>query len=293
MDPRLTPATARVAHVSLKGKVNAPKFVEGEKAVASYTQDVFSTPGPGHNPSSSRVTQVLMGETITVLEYHKGNAFIVMDRDGYVGWIPFFYAQDDPKLPSATHVIAARSSHSYREPDIKSKGMAYEASFGERVHVEAFAGSFARIIRPRGTDSAQGPFTEKYIPAQHLRPINDPERDPAAVTERLLGTPYLWGGNTSFGVDCSGLVQLALIACGKPCPRDSDMQFNTFPAIEKSDLQRGDLVFWKGHVGMMLDSERLIHANAHHMAVAIEPLDDAIIRIGAKEFGDVTGYARP
>ena len=120
-----------------------------------------------------------------------------------------------------------------------------------------------------------------------------PELDAADVAQSFLGTPYLWGGDSRAGIDCSGLVQAAILACGKPCPRDSDMQSGAFVPVGRGDLRRGDLVFWKGHVGMLLDETRLIHANAHHMAVAIEPLDHAVARIRAKEFGDVTGYARP
>ncbi|MEO1704831.1 MAG: NlpC/P60 family protein, partial [Pseudomonadota bacterium] len=126
----------------------------------------------------------------------------------------------------------------------------------------------------------------------HLSPDDTPVSDWVGVAESLLGTPYLWGGNTSFGIDCSGLVVLAMRAAGRIVPRDSDLQEAAFPAAPASP-QRGDLVFWRGHVGIMRDAETLLHANAHHMTVASEPLATAIDRIAQKEFGEVTKVARP
>jgi cell wall-associated NlpC family hydrolase len=121
-----------------------------------------------------------------------------------------------------------------------------------------------------------------YVPAAHLAPLDWHETDFVAVAERFLGTPYLWGGKTALGLDCSGLVQVALTACGVSCPRDSDMQeavLGTAVAADLSTLKRGDLIFWKGHVAIVRDRNSLIHANAYHMAVAIEPIADAVARI--------------
>ena len=132
-----------------------------------------------------------------------------------------------------------------------------------------------------------------WVVREHLTSLGTWARDPAAVAERFLGVPYLWGGRDSLGLDCSGLVQQAFYAVGRACPRDTDQQLAAFaqPA-ERAALQRGDLVFWKGHVGMMLDAQRLIHANAHHMAVAIEPVETALERI-SRAGVEFRGFRRP
>jgi cell wall-associated NlpC family hydrolase len=122
-----------------------------------------------------------------------------------------------------------------------------------------------------------------FVPARHLAPLDFHESDFVAVAERFLEVPYLWGGKTSFGLDCSGLVQVALAACGVPCRRDTDMQERDLGTKREGDLcdpKRGDLIFWKGHVAIVRDVTTLIHANAFHMAVAIEPIQEAIERIG-------------
>ena len=129
-------------------------------------------------------------------------------------------------------------------------------------------------------------------PRGHLAPIGAGFVEPTATAERFLGTPYLWGGRDSVGIDCSGLVQQALYAGGLACPRDSDLQARLGDPAKPETLARGDLVFWRGHVGMMLDEARLIHANAWHMAVAIEPLAEALERIARRGGGDPTAFRR-
>jgi cell wall-associated NlpC family hydrolase len=121
-----------------------------------------------------------------------------------------------------------------------------------------------------------------FVPACHLMPVGTREPDYVAVAERFLGVPYLWGGKSSLGLDCSGLVQIALTASGAACPRDSDMQEHALgAAVPLTELQRGDLVFWNDHVAIVRDQATLIHANAFHMAVAFEPAREAITRIAA------------
>ena len=227
-------------------------------------------------PDGSRDRQLLFGEEVTVLGITGTHAYVRTEKDGYHGFVA---DRTLGKPRTATHRVSASATHVYSAPDIKSPDRMW-LSLGSRLHAAGEIGSFV--------DTADG-----FVPVQHLAPVDTPEQDAADVAQRFLGTPYLWGGDSRAGIDCSGLVQAAILACGKPCPRDSDMQSGAFVAVGRGDLRRGDLVFWKGHVGMLLDETRLIHANAHHMAVAIEPLDDAVARIRAKEFGDVTGYARP
>ena len=134
-----------------------------------------------------------------------------------------------------------------------------------------------------------------YLWSRHLAELSAPEPDAVAVAERFLETPYLWGGRTSVGIDCSGLVQAALTAAGVPCPRDSDMQEATLGeaiAIDAEPLARGDLVFWKGHVGIMRDPATLLHANGWHMKVVSEPLIQARERVASSSGGEVTSVRR-
>ena len=292
MDRRVTFANDQVAHVSLKGDVDAPRFSESRCAVATCDAEIWSAPRYAQT-RSSRVSQLLFGETVQVLDCQSASAFVQCDRDGYVGWVLEFYLQDSEERKEATHWVSARASHRYRAPDIKADGNVWPLSLGSRLAVEEVEGDFARIWCPQNCDANRESFEPEYVPISHVSRLTDLKSDPASVAEQLYAVPYLWGGNTSFGIDCSGLVQLCLTACGVECPRDSDMQEAAFPHIDPLDRRRGDLVFWKGHVGMLLDHDTLIHANAHHMSVETEPLNEAIARIAKKEFGAVTAFARP
>jgi len=188
--------------------------------------------------------------------------------DGYVGWLSANALS--PAGPSATHKVTALRTFAFPGPSIKLPPL--EAlPLGARVAIARFEDRLA--VTRSGT----------YVSAPHLAPLDFVEPDFVAVAERFLGVPYLWGGKTALGLDCSGLVQVALTATGRICPRDSDMQEQALGALvphaEEGALQRGDLVFWKGHVAIVRDGATLIHANAFHMAVAIEPLGEAITRI--------------
>ena len=272
MDARLLRSNGRVADVSLDGKVDADAFVQPVRkriSLDAVSATLAQTPGGG------RAKDMVAGRPFDVLEVMGDLAFGFDPEDGYVGYLAAELLEDDV---TPTHRIAAPGSHTYPKPNMKSGYLGY-LSMGSRVHGDEIKDQFLQV-------------GDLWVPLQHVRPIDELETDPASVALRLLHTPYVWGGNTSTGIDCSGMTQLSLELCGVPCPRDSDQQEASFEAVEGS-YQRGDLVFWKGHVGMLLDADTLIHANAHHMAVAIEPLDEAIARIAKREFGEVTKVARP
>ncbi len=268
------PANGRVALDSLRGAVQAEHYVPGEwQRVTAPLTDLCET------PSGPRDRQLPMGARVSVLETHEGWAFVQAERDDYVGYIA---ANDLGYGATATHWVAAPATHLYPAPDMKQRELA-TLTLGAHLTVTGSEGRFLR------TDAGH------FVPATHLREIGDWRDDPVAVAESLLGTPYLWGGNGWSGIDCSGLVQIAHLACGLPCPADSDMQAAGFgnPLPDDALLQRGDLLFWRGHVALLTGPDRIVHANAHHMAVVHEGLEEAIARIRAAGGGEVTGRRRP
>ncbi|MBW4981005.1 C40 family peptidase [Mameliella sp. CS4] len=282
MDRRLTPFNNRVAHVSLHGQVEAERFVEGEvHPVTTPVADLLAGIG------GARDRQLLRGDLFRVLELHEGRAFGMAEKDGYVGWMDPVDLVGAP-TEEPTHRVAAARSYGKSTPGLKQMGLITSLSLGARLPVLGEQDGWARVAWSRGTVPR-----DLYIPVQHLAPVDRLEPDPVAVAERLLGTPYLWGGNSAFGIDCSGLVQIALHACGRDCPGDSDMQEALGRALPPgTPPERGDLMFWKGHVAWVSDPDRLIHANAFHMAVAYEPITQAIVRIQQQGDGPVTRHAR-
>jgi len=271
MDRRLTPYSGRVAHVSLSGVVNAP-LTEGLQA-----QVTVPVANLCDSPNGARDRQLLLGESVTVIDRDQGHVFVMSAKDGYCGWM----AEGDlGQGPAPTHWVAAPGTHLYTEPQVQApEKMAL--SLGSRLAVVGSWGAWANT--PHG-----------FVPLRHLRALGDWADDPVTVAESLLGTPYLWGGNSRFGLDCSGMVQLSMHCSGKPCPGDSDMQMSLgrlLPANEP--MKRGDLIFWKGHVAMTLDSITMIHATGYTMRVITEPLNAAIARILAKGEGPVTARRRP
>ena len=276
-DPRLTPARPDLADIRLKGVVAAERYVEGEAArVVLPSAPLRRAP----RPDAGLDTEAVMGDAVTVYETRDGFAWIQFARDGYVGYLPAEAL--GPADPAPTHRVAALRTFVYPAPDLKRPHLAH-LSLGAAFAAAAREGEYWRLA-PGG-----------FVFAGHAVALGTAEPDFAATAERLVGTPYLWGGRTSLGLDCSGLVQLCLQNAGRPCPRDADQQERALgtplpPGLD--GLQRGDLVFWKGHVGLMLDADRLIHANGHHMAVAVEPLREAVERIAEKSFGAVTSIRR-
>lgn len=274
-DPRRLLANGRVAHVSLKAKVSADHFVEGDmRRVTAPVANLYRDP---HSRALER--QLLKGDPFLVLEETGGRAFGQSGMNGYVGYVP-----SDQLGPgqAPTHIVHAARSLMFAAPDLKTPDPT-PLSLGSRLQVVAEMNRFAEL--------AGG----GYVPAGHLRPLNMPETDPVAVAERLVGTPYLWGGNSAFGIDCSGLIQIAMNACGHYCPGDSDQQMQDLGDAlpDGTPLQRGDLLFWKGHVAWARDAKTLLHANAGAMAVAVEDQQAAIKRISDQGDGPVIAHLRP
>jgi cell wall-associated NlpC family hydrolase len=276
-DPRLTPARSDLAAKALEGQVAAARYVEGR------VREIVEPQAPlrlESTPDAPLLTEVLKGERVTIYDENaEGWAWGQLAADGYVGWLPTNALA--PPGPAVTHKVAALRTLVFPGPSIRLAPV--EAlPLGARLAVARSEGRLA--VTPTGG----------HVPAAHLVPIDAYETDFVAVAERFLGVPYLWGGKTALGIDCSGLVQIALTACGIACPRDSDMQEQALGTpilggLAAAEPRRGDLVFWDGHVAIVRDRLSLLHANAFHMSVAIEPIAEAVARIrdGGSEVSSV------
>jgi hypothetical protein len=264
-DPRVTPARPDLAASYLAGKVEAARFVDGHvREVAEPQAPVRRSP----SPDAPLDTEALKGERITIYESNEeGWSWGQLAADGYVGYVPTSALRDPG--PPPTHRVAVPRTLVFPGPSIKLPPLE-GLSFGCRVAI-------TRIEGPLAVTDSNG-----FVPACHLKPVDTSALDFVAVAETFIGVPYLWGGKTSLGLDCSGLLQLALTASGVACPRDSDLQERALGStVPLPELQRGDLVFWNDHVAIAHDATTLVHANAFHMAVAFESAREAIERIAA------------
>lgn len=270
-DPRTTLARTDLAEQALEGVLRAQAF----RPVEPWQCQAPAAPvRKAPDAKAVQLDQVVFGEAFDVLDRKDGWLWGRARRDGYVGWVEQA-AFAEPVL-SPTHRVSAIRTYAFAEPDYKSPPLAL-LTLNALATVERTENGFAKVARTG------------WIAEPHLAALDAFEHDPVAVAERYLGAPYQWGGRESLGLDCSALVQQALYACGRGCPRDADMQAaQTGEAIDRTQgLRRGDLVFWGGHVGLMVDEDRIIHANVHHMAVTVEPLADAVARNH-----EPTGYRR-
>ncbi len=277
-DRRLTPARPDLAAASLKGQVEARRFVEGElREVASFAAPLRARPAG----DASLDTEALYGERVSVFEDEEGWAWGQLESDGYVGYLPSGMLRAAGAVP--THRVAVLRSFLYPGPSMKLP-IAGALPMGATLAVQRIEGDFAV------TESGS-------VWAGHLVPLDRFATDFVAVAEQFLGVPYLWGGKSGLGLDCSGLVQVSLAMAGIAAPRDSDMQagFGTSVPVTPglAGLRRGDIVCWKGHVGIMADAETLLHATGHTMLVVKEPLRDVAERILSKVERPIIAIRRP
>jgi cell wall-associated NlpC family hydrolase len=267
-----------LADSRLEGRVEATRLVDGEqRRMAWPVAPLRARP----DISAGLDTEVLYGERVTVFDVAHGWAWVQLDRDGYVGYVLADALSDD--AGPATHRVKALGTFVYPVPDIKAPPIML-LSMNAELSVAEWGERFSRLA------------TGGHVISRHITEITRHARDFAEIAERFIGTPYLWGGKTRLGIDCSGLVQVAAQAAGIAAPRDSDQQAAELGAAvlvpkDLDGLQRGDLVCWKGHIGIMIDSIMMVHANAHHMAVVAEPLVEAAARI-AKTGSEITTIRR-
>jgi cell wall-associated NlpC family hydrolase len=265
LDPRRHAYREDLAAETLRDRVSAPRYTAGQTRQIAHS----ATPLRGRpDPRASWTSEVLFGEQVTLYEEKDGWAWAQTARDGYVGYLRA--AALSPQVQTPTHRVRALGTLLYPAADVKAPPW-LPLSMNSLLPVAEVGPSFSRL-----TDGS-------FVPTRHIAELAWQAQDFVAVAEQFAGTPYLWGGRSRLGIDCSGLVQVALQMSGVDCPRDSDMQQaelgNPVPLDEDlSGMHRGDLVFWPGHVGIMTDTFLLLHANAHHMKTVVEPLKTVVGR---------------
>ena len=269
-DKRLTPARADLAAAHLKGAVDAPRYAEGENFSVCIGRASLRV-RPSHDAAQD--SEFLFGEQVTVYEDKGGWAWVQGKNDLYVGYVR---ADSLGDIMAGTLRISALMAPVFPAADLKTP-------VRDMLPMNA-------VVPVLGRDGDYVNIGKGFVHQRHLAP--EVEKDFVSIAERFVGAPYVWGGKTAAGLDCSGLIQTALHAVGKAAPRDTDMMEKALgEAVALSDAKRGDLIFWKGHMGVMLDEARLLHANAFHMAVATESLAEAVARI-EKTAGPVTSVKR-
>ena len=272
MDKRLTPARPDLAAAHLKGKVEAERFVEGEKLMSLRGHTAMRARPESH---CSQETELLCGELFTVYEQKNGWAWGQIASDGYVGYV---HGVSLGAYAEPTHRVTAAFAPVLIHPDVKAASVNF-LPMNALVRLEKQQGDFFQT-------------NAGFVSYRHVAPLTEHAVDFVRVAESFLHVPYVWGGKTMAGLDCSGLIQTALQAAGIHAPRDTDMQEKALGLpVDLGQAERGDLVFWKGHVGVMTGKQTLLHANAFHMEVFAEPLDQAIARIQASA-GPVTSIKR-
>lgn len=278
LDPRRHACRPDLADAALEGRVAATRFVAGRAFVLAVPATALRLHPAQDAPLNS---EVLAGETLSVFEMRAdGWSWVQLGRDRHVGYVET--ATLAPPGAPPTHRLRVPRSFVYPEPNMKVPPVSW-LPLGARVAVAAEEGRFLRLARGG------------FVVAHHAAPLDaPPEPDFVAVAESFLAIPYLWGGKTGLGLDCSGLAQIALDACGIAAPRDSDMQEAELGQMvsDRGALRRGDLIFWKGHVGMMRDAGTLLHANAYHMQVASEPLAETAARTESRGGGPIVAIKR-
>jgi cell wall-associated NlpC family hydrolase len=264
LDPRITPARADLAASHLKGKVDAPRYADGALRFVVLGRAALKKAPRFDAPQE---TELLFGEGFIVYDSADGWAWGQAIADNYVGYLPDAALSDEAMTP--THRVCVPATPLLPEPNVKTPALDL-LPMNARVQIAGVSGDYAEVL-PEG-----------YVYARHLIPVEDRVVDWVAIACAFVGAPYVWGGKTASGLDCSGLIQTALERAGIASPRDTDMQEKALGQalpVALDNLRRGDLIFWKGHVGVMLDAQQLLHANAFHMQVAIEPLREALARI--------------
>lgn len=281
-DPRLNAWREDLAAEALRGIVDAPRYAAPRRArVVAPTAPMRSRPG-----AAGLAHELIFGALVDVYDEAGGEAWVQAAEDGYVGYVPAKTLAAPG--PAATHRVAARLAPLHDAPELKTAPIAHlpfnARLSGEIVTEEGTAGGASNRRWLRCTDGC--------VPAPLVEPLDAPAPDWVAEAEALIGAPYVWGGATPLGLDCSALIQIARRAADLSCPRDSDHQQAACAPVQSRPLARGDLAFWPGHVGVMTDAETLLHANAHHMAVAREPLAGAVQRIEACGGGAPSAFGR-